>query len=394
MMKFMETNMANKETIGENGNILPQSEQCEEAKYQGAENNEFLEEPRDDEDNPGALFSPSTGGPSYEQTGQLKTGPSCETNANDNDYFDDSRRLSFLGPVVCLIVAIVVVWVMRLFLPLIQAFAGSSGGQKALYGCMLALPALAIAVAIVWAIRVFRFLPAGVDYRYSPGYNEKRALREKLIRKYLNGFKRDNNLGRRIGKDAQAKLELLCQGSNNDIDDWFNDYKEFQNALKSMAEKERDKYARAIAVATMASSKFQLDVTTTLFFSTLMLISIARIFNKRTTRIGAFRLACSWSLNLFLSSQLQGWAKKIASVIGAGVNIAVTSATNVPKAGEITGRAVSKVTGVLIEGGINKHMAKLLGDKAIKYFAAVKGLENIGGHLELPKASPEVGDED
>ena len=385
--------MANKEISGEKGNILPQSEQGAEAKSQGEKSNEFLEEPRDDEDNPNMSFSSDSDVPSYEQTGQLETGPSHETNAND--YVDDSRKFGFFGPVVCLIVAIVVVWVMRLFLPLIQAFAGSSGGQKALYGCMLALPVLALGVAIVWAIRIFCSLPAGVDCQYSPGYNEKRALREKLIKKYLNGFKKDKNLGRRIGKDAQAKLELLCQGTNNDIDDWFYDYKDFQDALKCRAEKERDKYARAIAVATMASPKSQFDVTTTLFFSTLMLISIARIFNKRTTRIGAFRLACSWSLNLFLSSQLQGWGRKIGGALGTGVKIATSGCgPGIATAGKVVGDVMGKVAGVVIEGGINKKMAKLLGDKAIKYFAAVKGLENIGEHLKLSEASHEVADED
>ena len=350
----METNMADEERDAN------QREVC----------NDLLEEPRDDDNNPIELHLSDPGGPSFEQTGQSPHGRSRELDADDD--IEDSRRLSFLGPVVCLIVVIPVVWVMRLFLPLVQAFAGSTGGQKVLYGCMLALPVCLIAIAIVWLIRVFRSLPAGVDCRYNPDYIEKRKLRKMLIRRYLNGFKTDKNLYRLIGEDAQVKLERLDRGANDDIDDWIKDYKEFQEALRRRAEEERDKYARAITVATMASPRSQLDTMVTLFFSTAMLLSIARIFNKRTTRIGAFRLACSWSLNLFLSGQLQGLGKKIGDAIGTGVKIGV-GALN-PVAGEVAGEAAGKVAGVAIEGGINRHMAKSLGDKAIKYFAAVKGL--------------------
>ena len=386
----METNIANEEAPGENKAISSKDKKMPSAPdldngdnshqpqgvrdaNQTGEFDDSQDEPRDDDDNPNVAFSPVSGAPSHEQTGQLQPASSYELDADDD--IADERRLSFLAPVVCLIAAIAVVWVMRLFLPLIQAFAESTGGQKALYGCMLALPVFLIAVAILLVIRVFRSLSAGVDCWYSPDYKAKRALREKLIRKYLNGFKTDKSLCRLIGEEAQTKLELLHQGEDNDIDDWFKDYKEFQEALKRRAEKERDKYARAITVATMASPRSQLDTMVTLFFSTAMLLSIARIFNKRTTRIGAFRLACSWSLNLFLSGQLQGLGKKIGDAIGTGVKIGVGALS--PVAGEVAGEAAGKVAGVAIEGGINRHMAKSLGDKAIKYFAAVKGLENV-----------------
>jgi len=392
----METNMANEETNGENQSIPLNDKEMPSASVlggggnshqpQGVQDanqreayNDSPEEPRDDDDNPNVSFLPSSGQPSYEQTGQSSPGRSRELDADldaDNDI-EDSRRLSFLGPVVCLIVVIPVVWVLRLFLPLVQAFAGSTGGQKVVYGCMLALPVILIAVAIVWLIRVFSSLPAGVDCWYSPDYREKRALRKKLIRRYLNGFKTDKNLYRLIGEDAQKKLELLYQGGDVDnIDGWIKDYKEFQEALKHRAEKERDKYAKAIAVATMASPKFKLDAMVTLFFSTLMLLSIARIFNKRTTRIGAFRLACSWSLNLFLSSQLQGWGRKIGQIAGTGVEIA-TKMSPISPVAELAGEVVERAVGMGIEGGANYKLAKSLGDKAIKYFAAVKGLEDV-----------------
>lgn len=386
----MEANIANEEMIGENKTLLSKGKETPSApdldngdnsrQLQGAQDTNQTEdfddspdEPRDDEDNPNVAFSPASGGPSYEQTGQLRPVRSHESDADDD--IEGERILSFLGPVVCLIAAIAVIWVMRLFLPLIKAFTGSVGGEKALYGCMIALPVFLIAVAILLVIRVFRSLSAGVDCWYSPDYNAKRALREKLIRKYLKGFKTNRSLCRLIGEEAQSKLELLHQGMDNDIDDWFKDYKEFQEALKRRAEKERDKYARAITVATMASPKSQFDAMVTLFFSTAMLLSIARIFNKRTTRIGAFRLACSWSLNLFLSGHLQGLGKKMGDAIGTGVEMGVGAVS--PVAGKLAGGTVRAFAGVAIEGGINRHMAKSLGDKAIKYFAAVKGLENV-----------------
>lgn len=384
----MEANIANEEMVGENKTLLSTGKETPSApdldsgdnsrQLQGAQDTNQTEdfddspdEPRDDEDNPNVAFLPASGGPSYEQTGQLRPVRSHESDADDD--IEDERILSFLGPVVCLIAAIAVIWVMRLFLPLIKAFTGSVGGEKALYGCMIALPVFLIAIAILLVIRVFRSLSAGVDCWYSPDYKAKRALREKLIRKYLNGFKTNKSLCRLIGEEAQSKLELLHQGMDNDIDDWFKDYKEFQEALKHRAEKERDKYAKAITVATMASPKSQFDAMVTLFFSTAMLLSIARIFNKRTTRIGAFRLACSWSLNLFLSGQLQGLGKKIGDAIGTGVEMGVGAVSN-PVAGKLAGGAVRTLAGVTVEGGINRHMAKSLGDKAIKYFTAVKGL--------------------
>lgn len=386
----METNIATEEARDDDGSTCapveerpsaavvdncnnPSSLQGAQAQAQEGEFNELLDEPRDDDENPDVKYLSDSGTPSYEQTGQLATEPSRKMNEDDGVYA--SRGLNFFGPVVCVIVAVAVVWVMRLFLPLIQAFAGSTGGQKALYGVMLALPVFLIVAAIVWAIRVFGSLPAGVDCQYSPDYGKKRALREKLIRKYLKGFKMDESLCRLIGEDAKMKLEVLYQGMNEDIDVWFKNYKEFQEALKCRAESERDKYANAIALVTMASPKLQLDALTTMFFSTRMLLSIARIFNKRTTPFGAFRLVASWGVSLFLSSELQGLGARIGGVLGSCVD-SMLSFFGRETAGEVAGKLVRVTVGLGVEGGVNRKMAMLLGDKAIKAFMAVKGLEN------------------
>ncbi len=359
------------EAVGDNSKQLPDvkgdpvSEQ--EIVVKGQE-----DEPRDDEDNPNVQYGSKPVGPSYDQTGQSRH-ENPDNNGRDDEAVDDKWCVSFLGPICWVIGGIVLLWALRLYLPLIQAFAESSGGWKVWYGLMCIAPLLLVAWAIVSATRIFISLPAGVDCKYSPDERTKIDLRAKLIGKYLKGFSENKSLIKFIGEDIGGKVESLCMGANRDIDEWFREYKEFQDALIHRAEKERDKYANAIALITITSSKSKLDVLGTLLFSTRMVLSIARIFNKRTSKLKAFKLTISWAANMFLSGQMQNVGAKAGGALGKGAEV-VGVATGHPVVGKVAGKVVQKVTGMAIEGGVNKKLARLLGDSAIKAFVAVKGL--------------------
>ena len=330
------------------------------------------DEPRDDEENPYVQYGSSPVGPSYDQTGQLRN-ENPDNGSRDDETSKDKWCVGFLGPICWVVGGLVLLWALRLYLPLIQAFAESSGGWKVWYGLMCAAPLVLIVWALVCATRIFISLPAGVDCNYSPDDRQKMVLRDKLIGKYLKGFKGNKSLRKLIGEGVDGKVESLCMGANRDIDEWFSEYKEFQDALIRRAEIERNKYSNAIALITMSSRKRQLDVMGTLFFSTRMVFSIARIFNKRTSKLKAFKLTISWATNMFLSGQMQNVAAKASDILEKGAEV-VGVATGHPVAGKVAGKTLWKLTGMAIEGGINKKLAMLLGDKAIKSFMAVKGL--------------------
>ena len=354
---------------------------CDHALEQGKEVNSqekelsdallaLQEEPRDDEENPNAQYVSSSGGTSYDQTGQLRH-ETPDKNSCDDETIEDKWGVSFLGPICWVVVAIVLLWAFRLWLPLIQAFAESSGVCSVWYGIMCFLPLALIVVAIVCAIRIFISLPAGVDCKYSP--DKKKDLRNKLIGKYLKGFTENKSLRKLIGGDIGGKAESLCKGGNGNIDEWFSEYKKFQDTLINRAEKERDKYANAIALITITSPKSQLDVMGTLLFSTRMVLSIARIFNKRTSKLKAFELTISWAMNIYLSGEMQKLGAKVGGMLGNGVN-SMLRLVGFEKAGKVVGQIVRVTAGLGIEGGINKKLAMFLGDRAIKAFVAVKGL--------------------
>ena len=309
-----------------------------------------------------------------------KTPPSDDSSSISNrdgvDSEGDLESYSFLRPICIAIIAIVIVWVMRMFLPLIQAVAESSGMLRVMYLLMLALPVGVIVYAIWVAVRIFMSLPPGINCKftdYNSDTDTKKALRDKLIKKYLSGFQRKDSLNRFVRMDAAARVDSLCAGSESDIDNWFKEYKAFQDVLKNNAGKVRTKYANAIALFTITSPKSQLDIIVTLFFSTRMVLTIARIFNKRMTKIGALRLTISWAMNLYLAGELQNIGAKVGGILGGCVGslLKLVGASPFAKPAE---QIVSTMVGLGVEGGVNKKLATLLGDKAIEEFVAVKGL--------------------
>ena len=390
----------------------------EGAHFMGENGAQPEEEPRDDEDNPddAAVLPPTACGTPGDQSGSFeddkndkeKRSPkkhpedvndeesiiisdavSYKVDADDIDDAGD-ESLSFLCPICIGIAALVIVWGIRQFLPLIQAIAESSGGLRFVYLTMLFVPVVVIICAIWTAFRIFMRLPPGVNCNVADCVGEDgrlledkvNHLRTRLIKKYLPWFCRDNHLERLFGKKksrkVKEKVECLCRSPEEDgymqkTNDWLKVYKEFQDELKQRAEKIRDKYANAIALFTITSPKSQLDVIGTLFFSTRMLLGIARIFNKRMTRLGAFRLALSWAVHIYAIGEMQAIGAKVGGVLSTTIGMFIGLFTKA-SLGDTIGKVVDRAVSLGIEGGVNKKLTCLLGDKAIKEFVAVKGI--------------------
>ena len=358
-------------------------------------------EPRDDKDNPYDNDLEGDFGTPGDQTGSLDViEPTTEktllkglksdaVNDKDNRNGDDAdessdESLSFLRPICIGIIAIVIVWVIRLFLPLIQAVAESSGGMRVAYLIMLLIPVGVIVYAIWTAFRIFMRLPPGVncnitDYKDTDGeflQDKLNRLRSRLIKKYLLGFR--DHPGKLSGKDTFDRVKCLCckpgeDGYIENTEDWCKEYQKFQEELKLRAGKVRDKYANAIALFTITSPKSQLDILGTLFFSTRMIFDIARIFNKRMTKFGALKLTISWAVHIYAVGEMQAIGGKLGAVFGKSVSMLMGLFTKA-SLGDTIGKVVDRAVSLGIEGGVNKKLTRLLGDKAIKEFVAVKGL--------------------
>ena len=319
---------------------------------------------------------------------KLQTG-SAFSNQGDGDANGEEERevpsswedesSSWIRPICIAIIAIVVVLVMRMVLPLIQVVVDSElfSPRWWIYLCMLLVPMAAIGYAIYMAIRTFISLPKGVSCRYKDYENQKGKLRTMLTKDYLYGFRRNNWLKNRIGKGAIEKLDCLCLKRNDPKyltdDKWIEEYGEFQVQLREKAKEIKEKYAKRTACFTVLSQASRLDIVGILFFSSLMIFEIAKIFNKRMSKIGAIKTAVFWAMNLYLGGQLQNMGRNASKVTAEVVESVAKKLTGVAVANGLS-LGVKALLGLGLEYQANKVLCEKLGEYAIKEFVAVKGL--------------------
>ena len=316
-----------------------------------------------------------------QDSGNLVTGSAFST-TKDSDMPDacetdnlDEISVGWLRPLCIAIVAIAIVWVMRMFLPLIQMLLSSKSfsGQWWIYLLMVVVPLLAIGYAAWVSWRTFLALPKGVNCYYKDYVGREDKLRKLLIKDYLSNFKK-----RRRGLDRQTAehIEKLCLGKRNDdwLDDdhWIEEYKKFQGNLKKKAEEIKNAAAKKLGTFTVVSQESLLDRIGVLFFSSLMVLNIAKVFNKRMTTIGAMKTTVFWAMNLYLGGKVQNLGRNAASLISGGAGMAVEKLSGSKVLGSIVEKVVKGGGGFVVEYTGNAFLAEKLGDMAIKEFVAVK----------------------
>ena len=210
---------------------------------------------------------------------------------------------------------------------------------------------------------------------------EKRRLKEQ-IKPYLRSLPNDyeNIFKPEDRSHIAARIESLRKDSRySDSNGWMDDFAFFQKEQEKCALDIVKKYCTLIALKTAACPWKIIDMVIVFVNLTLMITRIAKVYNRRVTRGGAFRLLCHWFVNIYVSGELGAITENAADKMSNGLAqwLAGGNAENVAQEGlgGLLGASMpilSKVAGKAAEGSINAYMAYRMGRRAIDEFRFLK----------------------
>lgn len=220
---------------------------------------------------------------------------------------------------------------------------------------------------------------------------------------YVDVFKSDEDR-----QKVSENISRLCDDSRySDAGGWMDDFNCFQKYQEGRAYEVVKTYCTLVALKTAACPWKAIDMIIVFVNLTLMVEKIARVYNRRVSRGGAFRLLCHWFANIYISGELGAitdkaagrasdtvaeWLTKsdgIKSEMKAGVSVTETAAEQVSEGvadsvanGGIKenlkdvfavsmptfSKLVGKFVGKAAEGAINAYLAYRMGKRAIEEF--------------------------
>lgn len=261
-----------------------------------------------------------------------------------------------------------VLWVAAVSAPFLAQALTLHGPRLAVALVLAALPALlaaALAGFVLWRIRSVPDIPQVRE----DAFPDPSALCDWLRGAYLATFPAsaryaDENGFVDSGDKKTRTLLVACldrlqgntPGRYADSTGWLDDFKQFQAFQDARAADLVRRAARLVGVKTAASPWKIVDMLAVLFQSSLMIVRLGRLYNRRIGPRHAFRLACRWLVNLYVSGTAGDAARDVADW---GVASELISATWSP---------VAKIAGKLAEGSANAFLIWRLGTRAIAAF--------------------------
>ena len=143
-----------------------------------------------------------------------------------------------------------------------------------------------------------------------------------------------------------------CSGSEG----WLLLFNDFQAMQDKRADEIIAKAWKLVAVKTAASPWKLVDMLAVVYNSTMMIMRLARVYNRRTSRRAAFRLACRWIMNIYVAGEM---GDAMQGAVDWANNQDFISATYAPFA---------RLLGKVAEGSANAFLVYRLGRRAVAYF--------------------------
>lgn len=289
---------------------------------------------------------------------------------------------SIAGFAAALVIVLVTIWILAQLMSLF-ASAQSMDGVAGIVATCFAYLALALVVALVlWGLWLLRRLP-NVPKVYASDYAESpEAFRLVLQRGYLARLGDALEYVKRAGFDEKTAVEVAerirrLRTRSNEALKSDDGYLDWPAAMRLLQEKQDERAGdiinRAmglIAVKTAASPWKIVDSLAVFYVSAMMIFEIARVYNRRTTKFGALRLAGRWAFNIYI-------AREMSTVAEGGVGVVTGAAGHLMKPNGISGAIASslplvgKIASKAVEGGANALFARALGKRAIREFQSV-----------------------
>jgi len=290
----------------------------------------------------------------------------------DFDGADELQRevsngiLSFLGW-TCFVLALL--WMFTFSSPFLANALTMHGWR---FWCSLALaflPSAFVFGLLLYVLLRLRKMPCVEQFSESAFGDHVEALHHRLATRYIshisdprkyaeeNGFPaKDDDLDdvpvvtclRRLRGDIPDQ----CSGSEG----WLLLFKDFQAMQDKRADEIIAKTWKLVAVKTAASPWKIVDMLAVVYNSTMMIMRLARVYNRRTSRRAAFRLACRWIMNIYVAGEM---GDAMQGAVDWANNQDFISATYAP---------VARLLGKVAEGSANAFLVYRLGRRAVAYF--------------------------
>ena len=295
--------------------------------------------------------------------------PSQKRSACAQSSMDSSSGIFKL--LALLIALVAVLWMYTLCAPFI-ANAITQHGWRLWTSLALGLaPVLLVLAFALYALSRLRKTPR-FEQLVDSDFPNKIDLQRRLAEGYLanfkdlpkyafeNGFAEDTRTPCEI---VQCLKRLKGEGETqySDCRGWLLEFGRFQTMQEERAKEIVSRTWKLVAVKTAASPWRLVDMAAVFCNSTIMVVKIARLYNRRTSPRAAFRLVCRWFVNICIAGEI-GDATQ-GAVEWANANDLVSSMYK-PIAGAV---------GRLAEGGANAFLVYRLGMRAIEYFKPLAG---------------------
>lgn len=254
------------------------------------------------------------------------------------------------------------------------------------------IPVAALSWVSVRFWTLFRKLPNRKQVRgdlHTSDVARKEELK-RLLKQYMEDL-RGNGKYVDIFKSEDRQKVTECIGRMcddlrySDAGGWIDDFNHFQECQEVRAHEVVKTYCRLVALKTAACPWKAVDMIIVLVNLTLMVESIARVYNRRVSRGGAFRLLCHWFANIYISGELgaitEHASDKVADWLTGGDGARSGMEAGAPAAEAAAGQApggadlfstslpvLSRFAGKAAEGAINAFLAYRMGKRAIGEF--------------------------
>ena len=335
--------------------------------------------------NGGADFHPKVNAPReirIDRTPDVREGPAAPDARQEGAPVGRGRAL--VPMFVWTILALAGLWLYCQVIPLVTFAIGCRGWRMWAAFSLLAIPVALVGLVVRYALRVFRGLPSMPQERDLPG--REFAVKERLLLRYVERLPASNEYAERAGFDDSRREEVVAlldrlrddAGARHYSDEvgWLDDFRRFQALQRERANGIVGRYCKLIGLKTAASPWKIVDVICVFLNSTLMVVELAALYNRRVDRGAAFRLVFRWFLNIYISGELGQVSESAAGFVGERLKEPVRESLSGLDwmdgdwAGTVAQSMpfLAKVAGKAVEGGVNAYFAWRMGRRAVAAF--------------------------
>ncbi|MBR1870820.1 MAG: DUF697 domain-containing protein [Kiritimatiellae bacterium] len=280
----------------------------------------------------------------------------------------------FLG---WLLVLVVTLWMFSLSAPFLANAIALKGWRAWASLAAGLVPFLAVTAILVYAFTCLSRIPKVESF--SAGLPPL-VLRQSLEMRYLVNFPEAEKFADANGFTNEARGEIVRtleslrgrapHARHADAAGWLGEFRTFLAALSTRADAIIADTCKAVAIKTAICPWRIIDMLAVCYNSTLMVVRIARLYNRRCSRRAAFRLVARWIANIYISGEIGSFMED-ASAAGSDAAVAWIGEGDAAEYLSAAMPVLSKFIGKAAEGGANAYLAYRLGRRAVAYFAPV-----------------------